>query len=212
MGGATSGPARRFSENRARLETIDLMFRSRLFRHAIAVALLAAGCATVDVPDLEPVGRERVMLDDVEYSPQRGDDDCAVACVTTVLRHLGSDLAFEEIDEGLKRVEGGGVIPVEILFFARMHGYRVTLLDSGLNDLRQRLTAGRPLILLLHYMPRANRRLAGLPGHYVVAVGFDDATREVIVHSDTSSFQRKSYRSLQRRWSESDFLAIQIDR
>ncbi len=188
------------------------MFRSRLFRLAIAVALLAAGCATVDVPELEPVGRERVVLDDVEYFPQRGDDDCGVACVTTVLRHLGSDLAFEQVDEELKRVEGGGVIPVEIVFFARMHGYRVTLLDSGLNDLRQRLTAGRPLILLLHYAPGATRRLTGQPGHYVVAVGFDDDAREVIVHSDTNSFQRKSYRSLQRRWSESDFLAIQIER
>ncbi|MFW6158525.1 MAG: C39 family peptidase [Planctomycetota bacterium] len=177
-----------------------------------AVALLPAGCTTVQVPPLEPLGKERAVLEPVRYIPQQESEDCAAACLTTVLRYHGSDLTLDDVDAGLKRVRDGGVIPAEIIYFARKQGYRVTLYGGGLNDLRRKVLAGKPLVLLVHDSPRPTRLLARRPGHYLVAVGFDDRDAEAVVHTGDRAFGRLSYATLHVRWKRSGFLTLLVER
>lgn len=177
-----------------------------------AVALLLGACVSVEVPPLEPLGKHRAVLEDARYIPQQESADCAAACLTTVLRYHGSDLTLDEVDAGLKRVRDGGVIPAEIIYFARRQGYRVTLYEGGLNDLRRKVLTGKPLVLLVHDAPRPARLLARRPGHYLVAVGFDDPDAEAVVHTGHRAFDRLSYGTLQARWKRAGFLTLLVER
>ena len=173
---------------------------------ALALAALLAGC--VRVPPLDPLPKRRVVLRDVAYTPQEADDDCGVACLTTVLRYRGAGLDRATVSAGLKRAASGGVLPLEMLFFARKNGYHVALDNASINALRRRLLQGAPAVLLVHPEPTWLRWLFGGTGHYVVAVGYDDDEREVVLHTGDDAFDTMSYRTLQLEWGRSNFLAV----
>ena len=181
----------------------------------LAVALLAAalcpGCVWfVRVPPLEPLPVRRIVLSEVKYTPQETDWDCGPACLTTVMRHHGSALTLPDVERSLKRSANGGTIVPELMFFARKNGFAVSYFEGSINDLRRRVLGGKPLILFLHPAPDIVRYI-GRQGHYVVAVGFDDDEREVILHTGDRAFDTMSYRELQLEWSRTRFAAILVE-
>ncbi len=182
----------------------------------LLAALLGLACCPscalfIAVPDLESLPQSRVVLEDVVYTPQEEHSDCGPACLTTVMRHLGSPITLAEVKQQLKQLDGGGTIIVEMIYGARKNGFRVRTYEGDINDLRRNLLARRPLVLMLHPLPDITRRM-GRRGHYVVAVGFDDEKREVILHSGSKAFDTMSYRQLQLQWSRAKFLTLLIER
>jgi len=178
----------------------------------LLLAMLAQGCSLfVSVPPLDPLPQTKVVLTDVEYTPQAGDTDCGPACLTTVMRHYGSNLTLEQVTSQLKQTDGGGTIFVEMLYGARKNGFKCTMVEGDINMLRRSILAGKPLILLLHPMPDIVR-VIGRRGHYVVAVGYDDERREAVIHSGTTSFDTISYRQLQLEWSRANFLGLLVEK
>ncbi len=182
----------------------------------LLIALLAAsgqGCALfTSVPPLDPLPKRKVILNAVRYTPQTESWDCGPACLTSVMRHHGSPLTLEQVKGQLKQRSGGGTIVVEMIFGARKNGFRCTMIDGSLNALRRSLLAGKPLILFLHPMPAVVAVTGRRRGHYVVAVGYDDDKREVVLHSGETAFDTMSYRRLQLQWGRADFLALLVEK
>jgi|GEM_PF-6382760 len=188
------------------------MKRSLAAGGLLLLAMLTQGCSLfVSVPPLDPLPQTRVVLTNVEYTPQAGDTDCGPACLATVMRHLGSDRTLAQVTGQLKQTDGGGTIFVEMLYGARKNGFKCTMIEGDINTLRRGILAGKPLILLLHPMPDIVR-VIGRRGHYVVAVGYDDERREAVIHSGTTPFDTISYRRLQLEWSRANFLGLFIEK
>lgn len=184
--------------------------------HLLLLALLAAssqGCALfITVPPLEPLPKREVVLRNVRYTPQEESWDCGPACLAAVMRYHGSPLTLEQVKGQLKQRAGGGTIIIEMIFGARKNGFRCTMIDGSLNVLRRTLHAGKPLILFLHPMPAIVRYTGRRRGHYVVAVGYNDDAREIIIHTGETAFDTMSYRQLQLQWGRADFLALLIEK
>jgi ABC-type bacteriocin/lantibiotic exporter with double-glycine peptidase domain len=180
---------------------------------SVIVACGSSGCSwLVTVPPLEPLPSSRLVLSGVEYTPQQSDSDCGPACLTTVMRDLGSPLTLEEVTAQLKQVDGGTIIP-EMIWGARKNGFAVTLLDDAdINRMRKTLHQGKPLVLFLHPMPGFTRWAGLQRGHYVVAVGYDDPAAQAILHSGDRAFTRMSYRQLQLQWGRAGFIALLVER
>jgi ABC-type bacteriocin/lantibiotic exporter with double-glycine peptidase domain len=164
------------------------------------------------VPPLDPLPKREVVLRNVHYTPQEESWDCGPACLASVMRHNGSKLTLDEVKSQLKQRAGGGTIIIEMIFGARKNGFRCTMLESSLNDLRRSLLDGKPLILFLHPMPAIVKVTGRRRGHYVVAVGYNDDTREFTIHSGETAFDTMSYRQLQLQWGRAKFLALLIER
>jgi predicted double-glycine peptidase len=179
----------------------------------LVLALAAPGCTwLVRVPPLDPLPRRKAVLRDVAYTPQTEDWDCGPACLTTLMRHYGSDLTLERVKGQLKQKTGGGVIIVEMIFGARRNGFPIEMYEGGLNDLRRKVAAGRPLILLLHPLHPAFEHTGRRRAHYVVAVGYDDDRRRAILHTGERAFVPVSYRRLQQQWRRTEFITLLVRR
>ena len=179
----------------------------------LLVAALGQGCRMfVTVPPLEPLPKSSVILRDVEYTPQESSRDCGPACVTTLLRYHGSALTLPEVTSQLKQIKGGGVVPQEIIFYARKNGFHVNMPEGSINYLRRSIFAEKPLIIFLHPTPGIVKYTPWRRGHYAVAVGYDDGQRHIILHTGTESFDTLSYRGLQLEWGRANFFTLLIEK
>lgn len=180
---------------------------------ALLAAALAPGCTLfVSVPDLEPLPERHIRLDAVAYVPQQADWDCGPACLATLLRHHGHHVTLDQVKARLKRAASGGTLWLEMLFGARQNGLRARLIDGDINRLRRRLFGRQPVILMLHNAPDIVTWIVKRQGHYVVAVGYDDDDRELILHTGRSSFATMSYRRLQLQWSRAKFKMLAVEK
>ena len=167
-----------------------------------------SGCAMfTSVPPLEPLAKKQHTLYGVHYFPQKANWDCGPACLATVLRYYGTDITIEQLSAEMKQVNGG-TIPIEMIFTARKHGAKITMLEGNLNALRARIMGGDAPILFLHPMPRIVEYTGRRRGHWVVAVGFDDDKRQLVIHSGDTPYDTMSYRSVQLQWSRASFLML----
>ena len=183
-----------------------------LFTALLGIALCAGCCSLVSVPPLDPLPRKRVVLREVRYTPQQDDWDCGPACLTTVMRYRGSGLTLKQVMGQLKRSRSGGTLFIEMIYGARKNGLRAkSYRNGGLNDLRRKVLARKPLILMLRATPDIDKRDPKRRSHYAVAVGYDDDKREVILHSGAKSFTAMSYRQLQLQWGRTRFLTLLVE-
>jgi ABC-type bacteriocin/lantibiotic exporter with double-glycine peptidase domain len=179
----------------------------------LPILLAGAGCSwLVSVPPLDPLPHEVVLLRNVTYTPQTESWDCGPACLTTLMRHYGSDLTLPEVRKLLKQAKGGGVIALEMIYRARRLGFDIEMYEGDLNDLRRKIALGKPLILLLHPFHPAFKITGKRRAHYVVAVGYDDKRRRAILHTGRRSFVPVSYRRLQQQWRRTKFVALLVDK
>jgi len=142
----------------------------------------------------------RVLLEGVPYVRQVGPR-CAAASLAMMLRHFGRKTDQRKLFEELAGREGG-VHAHRLPVVARALGFEPHVYLSGLEDLKQKVSAGLPLMLYLSPM--------GM-GHAVVAVGYDERRREVIVHDPANSpLRRITYSRLEALWRENDHTAMVV--
>jgi len=135
-------------------------------------------------------------IEDVPFYPQK-DYMCGPAALASVTAYWATGKPdMEEIASGIYLEKLKGTLPMDMLLYARQKGFDAEFYASSMDDLREKLSAGYPLILFL------NLGLKSYPvGHYVVAVGYSDAAEAVLVHSGTEKEMVMSYMQLEREWS-----------
>ena len=97
------------------------------------------------------------------YIAQQTDGKCAAYASAYVLRHFGEHSDGETVYPEIKRTLG--FVPAKsIAAFFEAHGYSAQAYHGNLATLKQRLTAGVPVIAFV-----------SIPGdtHYLVVVGYD---------------------------------------
>lgn len=140
------------------------------------------------------------FIKDVPFYPQQ-DYMCGPASLASVIMYWNRGNAdVEEIAAGIYLERLKGTLPVDMLLYAREKGFDVEYYSGSMDDLREKLSGGFPLILFL------NLGLKSYPmGHYVVAVGYSDGVAAVLVHSGTEKESTMSYSELERVWSMTDY-------
>jgi len=140
----------------------------------------------------------------VPFLPQE-DDTCGPSSLAMVLGFLGQDVTTQEIvretrTEGLK-----GTLITDLAGAARRRGFAAEVVDLDLPHLRERISAGVPVILLVDLGVWSWSR-----PHYLVAYGW--APEGVVAHSGREQGKVIPFPTLDAQWAKMGRLAILVRR
>ena len=133
---------------------------------------------------------------DVPFVPQQ-KDTCAAAALAMVVRYWGRALSHDVIATALFEPELRGIAGSRLADFARQHGLTAIAYEGDMEQLRDYVAKGRPLIVAW--------RLGSKRYHDVVVVGFDDERKAVIVNDPAEGAGRRvALKTFERRWAGTD--------
>jgi len=140
----------------------------------------------------------------VPFLPQE-DDTCGPSSLAMVLGFLGNEVSTQEIvretrTEGLK-----GTLITDLAGAARRRGFAAEVADLDLPRLRERISAGDPVILLVDLGVWSWSR-----PHYLVAYGW--TPEGVVAHSGRERGKVIPLPTLDAQWAKMGRLAILVHR
>ena len=145
------------------------------------------------------------FIEGVPYLPQRGILMCGPAALASVMRYYGADVRQEEIAGAVYSPRIKGALTMDLLLYAKERGFRAEYYSGGLDDLRQRVRDGTPIIAFL------NLGFDLYPvGHYVVVVGFSDEQRVVVAHWGTEKEKVVGYERFLKAWEKTGFSTLLV--
>ncbi len=182
---------------------------ARAPKRALIAALLlsVAGCAGTgqtarlleDPGPLPPQAR----VEDVPFFPQErfycGPAATAMALAWTGLPVTQDDLVPQVYTPGRE-----GTLQPDVIAAVRRNG-RLAVPVESLPDLLAELAAGRPVLVF------QNLGLSWVPQwHFAVAIGYDLAARDLILHSGTTENYRQNLGTFERTWQRGGYWALAI--
>ena len=130
---------------------------------------------------------------DVPFIAQK-TNYCGPAALAMLANYYGHPISQDEIASAIYLPDIGGTLTSELGDYARRFNLWVRQYHGTLDDLRQKLDAGVPLLVLGKF---------GDQPHYFVVLGWDKFRQVVTVHSDTRPRYEMRLEDFQRRWDHS---------
>jgi tetratricopeptide (TPR) repeat protein len=145
-----------------------------------------------------------VELKDTPFHPQ-DRFQCGPAALATVLGAHSIDVTPEELVDAVFIPALHGSLPEEITATARQYGMLAYQLQPSLSDLLREVAQGNPVLVF------QNLGTSWFPKwHFAVVVGYDLASREIILRSGTTRRWHTTLAVLERTWSRSGYWALVI--
>ncbi len=164
-----------------------------------AALLLCTGCSGYigTAQEFDPAKAPATLdwLDGIEAIRQKDENDCGLAALAMVLRWHEDAVTLDELARTCPRGEGGGVTATSLRDAARGRGFRGHIVAGAIQDLREHIAKGRPLIVGL-VKPYLDRSL----NHYEVAVGIDDTEKVVITIDPARGWTWNSFDGFLAEW------------
>ena len=145
-----------------------------------------------------------VELKDTPFHPHERFQ-CGPAALATVLGAHSINVTPEELADAVFVPALHGSLPEEITATARQYGMLAYQLQPSLAELLGEVAQGNPVLVFL------NPGTSWFPGwHFAVVIGYDLASREIILRSGTTRRWRTTLAVLERTWSRSGYWALVI--
>jgi len=100
---------------------------------------------------------------------------CGPAALTAVLQHLGEDITQQTVGKSVYDQVSCATNGADMLLYARNKGYSAYSWNSNINDVKKKLAAGVPVIVL------QENSIQDTSGHYRVLTGYDDQAQKFYV-------------------------------
>ena len=142
-----------------------------------------------------------VELKETPFYPQERFQ-CGPAALATVLGAHSVEVTPEDLVDAVFVPALHGSLPEEITATARHYGMLAYPLQPSLADLLSEVAQGNPVLVFL------NPGTSWLPRwHFAVVIGYDLASREIILRSGTTRRWHTTLAVLERTWSRSGYWA-----
>lgn len=159
---------------------------------AAAVGLSLGGCAA---PRVAPAAQRSARLD-VPFVAGSGNR-CGPATLASVLQYWGLSVGPGELKKVVYLPRVRGALPSDLVLAAQAHGLQAEAYAGDLDDLREKLAAGEPVIVFLRL---------GRPWYpsrrFAVVTGYDDARGGVFARSGQARERFVSYPRFLRAWDK----------
>jgi ABC-type bacteriocin/lantibiotic exporter with double-glycine peptidase domain len=180
-------------------EAADMILSSRgLFLCAAILALVPAfisGCAGKDFAAIRPgIEARGAYIEGIPFYRQT-ESTCGPAALAGVFSFWGHPLPIEQITAGVYLPELRGTLPMDMESFAREQGFEPSSSHGTLEELKEHLRKGVPVICLLDLGFGLFRR-----PHYITAIGFDDVNTVIIAHDGLKANNLLQYSTFQNQW------------
>jgi ABC-type bacteriocin/lantibiotic exporter with double-glycine peptidase domain len=165
------------------------------------VLFTLGGCATgMGAQAGPPTAPVSSIIAGVPFLPQE-DDTCGPSSLAMVLGFLGKDVSTAEIVRETRTAGLKGTLITDLTSAARRRGFEAEVVDLDLPRLRERISAGVPVILLVDLGIWNWSR-----PHYLVAYGW--TPEGVVAHSGREQGKVIPFRTLDAQWEKMGRLAI----
>ncbi len=141
---------------------------------------------------------------DVPFVPQNQENDCGPAALASLLAYKGRDLPLETVTLEVFTPSLGRTLLPDMENYARSLGLHPVTGNGDLDLLKERVTAGSPVILLLDM-----GRMLTSRGHYVVIVGNDP--EGFLIHSGREAYRFMATDTLKQRWNRMNNLYLYLE-
>lgn len=186
--------------------------RRRLLAAAVLMpAFGLGGCASLwptppqtrALTESPPLGLPpRIELVEVPFFPQT-DYECGPAALATALGAAGIAVQPEALTEQVYLPARQGSLQVEMLATARRRGALAVRVPGALEAVLRELAAGHPVVILQNLsLPIAPR------WHYAVVVGYELASRELLLRSGTVKREVLAFATFEHTWARSGHWAF----
>lgn len=166
---------------------------------AAAGAVLFSGCATLSsdrvIGDIRSGAGAGSYVEGVPFIRQE-PGQCGPAALAMLAQYWGVDADPADIAGEIYLPSVRGTLNVDLAAYAERFGFWVRSYQGDIGDLKGKLDAGVPVIVLAR-LPGLFRR----PNHYFVVVGYEDRRRVLVVHSGARADQVLPQRMLDGWWA-----------
>ena len=148
---------------------------------------------------------ERALISNVPYIMQKAEH-CGPATLAMIFNFWGMNITQDEIAQEIYSPELKGTLSIEMVLYAVQKGFEAEMYNGSLQDLKNRIKAGFPLIVS-HRENEESKRV-----HYLVVWGFNDDKKIVYVHSGVRENLSMDYRTFLKYWGWAENLTFFIHR
>jgi len=145
-----------------------------------------------------------IIIPGVPFLPQE-EDTCGPSSLAMLLRFLGSDARTGEILRETRTAGLRGTLITDLAAAARRRGFQAEVVDLDLAALRERISGGTPVILLVDLGVWVFSR-----PHYLLAFGV--TPEGVVAHSGREKGKVIPFPTLLAQWSRMGRLAVIVQR
>ena len=181
-------------------------FRRNRALAAVAVSILLWGCASAPAPlrSALPAGLpSQAEIAPVPFFAQKAYQ-CGPAAMAMVLAWSGMQVTPDDLVPVVYTPDRKGSLQSDLIGAARRSG-RLAYPIAGVDCLLSEIAAGHPVIVL------QNLGLRGLPRwHYAVAIGYDLAAEQIILHTGAAERRRVAFTTFQHTWRRADQWALAV--
>jgi len=158
----------------------------------VCTLLVMCACATTQLQR----NTNPVVILDVPFFPQE-DYQCGPASLAGVLNFWKSDVGVREIAGEIFSKSARGTLTIDMLLYAERRGYAALQYKGGLDELKSKIQAGYPVIVLVDYGFFVYHE-----EHFMVVVGFD--ANGVIVNSGKTEKLYVSNEDFLKAWERTN--------
>ncbi|WP_373186400.1 PA2778 family cysteine peptidase [Halopseudomonas sp.] len=128
---------------------------------------------------------------------------CGPAALAMVLNHRGKQTTPEALKDRVYIPERKGTLQVELVAAGRERDLLVYPLAGKLENVMAEVDTGNPVLVM------QNLAFNWLPQwHYAVVIGYDLASKEMIVHSGLNKARREPFKVFMRTWDRAERWAL----
>ncbi len=154
---------------------VTIIIVNKIVATLVACAVISL-CACYTAPLQK--GFNPVIIKNVPFFPQE-QYQCGPASLAGVLRYWGSSATVEDIAGDIFSKSAHGTLTIDMLLYAQRQGFVASQYASGPEDIKAKVRAGYPMVVLVDYGFLAYR-----VDHFMVVIGYDDGG--LIVNSGKS--------------------------
>jgi len=144
------------------------------------------------------------IIDKVPFYPQE-DFQCGPASLAAVLNFWGIFVTPEQVAKDVYSSSARGTLNIDMLLYAQSRGLAASHYQGGMADLREKINAGSPLIVLVDFgfsIIQIN--------HFMVIVGYNE--RGVIANSGRDKMKFIPAEDFLKSWEKTKFWTLLVTR
>ena len=164
----------------------------------LCCCLLLAACASAP-----PAARQgQTVIGNVPFYPQE-DYQCGPASLAGVLNYEGFGTSPEGIAKDIFSRSAGGTLTLDMVLYAQRNGFSADEYSGSMQDLRKRIDAGHPILVMVDY-----GFLAWQANHFMVVVGYN--SDGIIANSGRKEHQFIENDTFLRIWRKTGFWSLAV--
>lgn len=166
------------------------------------MTVFLAGCASVDGLRQAQTAGGFHIIKGVPFFPQE-DYQCGPASLAAVLNYWGVSVTPGEIAEAIYSESARGTLNIDMVIYAGERGLQVSQYSGGLKDLKEKIDAGHPLIVLVDFgfsILRAD--------HFMVVTGYSEAG--VVANSGRNEKRFIPLEDFMKSWERTKYWTLHL--